>query len=501
MIYVDKKLVSEISPKYLGRVINYFAGINLSIRAKMLWAFMVVILLMGLVNAVMIAQVLRYNREYDAIINNIIAANSLNGYINPAIDTEMWNIVAGKKEFNEGNQYEILASAREHVYWMLNNSDSEKSKIKLEVLLRTIRTITHYVDIMGAQMAQGSRVAENEKVLENIWGVSDIFETSVQDYILFEVGQAQQKYSETQSRVIRWAVTYMALPLLGIVFSMMAAWVISESIYIPIKKLHSVTTTITKNDLQVLVSGDNANEIAELGMSFNIMIAKIREMLDAEIREQEELKKSEFRALQAQINPHFLYNTLDTIVWMAEAKKTDDVVDIVRALSSFFRITLSKGKDWITIREEVEHTRSYLTIQKMRYRDILDYRIEVDEQVQDSTILKLIIQPLVENALYHGIKNKRSGGAILVRVQQQDPASILLQVEDNGIGYTPERWAAVEAELQDNSGAMRIKESGFGLDNVNKRVKLYYGKQYGLSIDTAYGQGTRVSLVIPFKTD
>ena len=144
-----------------------------------------------------------------------------------------------------------------------------------------------------------------------------------------------------------------------------------------------MTTTITRNDLQALVTHDNVDEITELGMSFNIMVGRIRELLDAKVKEQENLKKAELRALQAQINPHFLYNTLDTIIWMTESKKTGEVIEIVRALSSFFRLSLSKGRDWITIGEEVERTRSYLIIQKMRYRDILDYRIEMDEDVAD----------------------------------------------------------------------------------------------------------------------
>jgi two-component system sensor histidine kinase YesM len=230
------------------------------------------------------------------------------------------------------------------------------------------------------------------------------------------------------------------------------------------------------------------------------MIGKIRELLDAKIKEQANLKKAELRALQAQINPHFLYNTLDTIIWMAESKKTDEVIEIVRALSSFFRISLSKGKDWITIGEEIERTRSYLTIQKMRYRDIMDYEIKVDEGVLDSTILKLILQPLVENALYHGIKNKRSGGTITLRAKQKNENEILLQVEDDGIGFTPEKLAQVQAELNDDSGEIRL-ESGFGIDNVNKRIKLYYGKQYGLSIKSEYYTGTCATLVIPAIQD
>jgi two-component system, sensor histidine kinase YesM len=242
------------------------------------------------------------------------------------------------------------------------------------------------------------------------------------------------------------------------------------------------------------------DEITELGMSFNIMIGKIKELLDSKIKEQENLKKAELRALQAQINPHFLYNTLDTIIWMAEAKKTDQVVEIVSALSSFFRISLSKGADWITIGEEVERTRSYLTIQRMRYRDIMDFKIEVDDDVSRNTVLKLILQPLVENALYHGIKNKRQGGTIIVRAKRKGENEVLLEVEDDGIGFTPEKLVQLRSELEDESGDIKL-ENGFGIGNVNKRIRLYYGKQYGLTVRSEYNTGTCVTLVIPAKTE
>jgi two-component system sensor histidine kinase YesM len=261
-----------------------------------------------------------------------------------------------------------------------------------------------------------------------------------------------------------------------------------------------MTSTITKNDLQALVTHGNVDEITELGMSFNIMVGRIRELLDAKVKEQENLKKAELRALQAQINPHFLYNTLDTIIWMTESKKTDQVIEIVRALSSFFRISLSKGRDWITIGEEVERTRSYLIIQKMRYRDIVDYQIEVDEGVAGNTILSLVLQPLVENALYHGIKNKRQGGTIIVRAKQRNPAEVLLQVEDNGIGFTAEKLAQLQAELDDDSDELK-SERGYGIGNVNKRVKLYYGRQYGISIQSEYQAGTCATIVIPARRD
>ena len=487
----------SLTPKYMSGIINYFAGINLSIRSKILISFFVIICMMGLIDAVLMVQMLRFNNQYKAIITNITTANSINGYIKPAIDTEMWNVVAGKTEFQTGKQYQIIDSANSQIVWMMANTDSEKGRLKLEVILRTMKTLTRYVDRMGEQIEQGSRVSENEQVLENIRGVSDLVNDLIQEYILFEVNRAELNYQAMQNSFSQWAVTYMVLLLGVIVFSVVAAWIISESIYIPIKKLHNVTTTITQNDLQALMTSDNANEIAELGISFNIMIGKIKELLDSKIKEQDNLKKAEFRTLQAQINPHFLYNTLDTIIWMAEAKKNDQVIDIVRALSSFFRISLSKGKDWITIHEEIERTRSYLTIQKMRYRDILDYRIEIDADVLNSTILKLILQPLVENAIYHGIKNKRSGGTVIVRAYRKEQDKVFLEVEDDGIGFTRYRLAKIQDKINDDSDEINLEERGFGLENVNKRIKLYYGKEYGLSIISEYQAGTQVTLVIP----
>jgi two-component system sensor histidine kinase YesM len=490
---------SKPTPRYMEKFIDFFSGLRVSLRAKILASFFTVIFLLVALNFLLVLQVLRFNRQYSAIITNITTANSINGYIKPAIDTEMWDIVAGKKEFKDGEQYQIIDNVNSQLESMMANASSDTTRIKLEVVRRTMNTLTRYVDKMGEQIARGSSVAENEAVLDNIRGVSDVVEEGVQEYMLFEVNQTEQQFKESQASFTRLAIFYMILLPCVIAFSIGAAWIISSSIYLPIKKLHDVTSTITRNDLEALVTRENVDEITELGISFNIMIGKIRDLLDAKVKEQENLKKAELKALQAQINPHFLYNTLDTIVWMAEANKTDQVIDIVRALSSFFRIALSKGQDWIPIGQEIEHVRSYLTIQKMRYRDILDYKIEVDEDILDGTILKLTLQPLVENALYHGIKNKRTGGTITVRARRGDDNQALIEVQDNGVGFTPAKLAQTQAAINDDAGIISMQESGFGLENVNRRIRLYYGKQYGLSVWSQYQEGTRVTVAIPLQ--
>jgi two-component system sensor histidine kinase YesM len=481
----------------MNKFITLFSGIRFSLRTKILFSFFAVILLLSLVNIFLIFEVLRFNRQYDAIISNITTANSLNGFIKPSIDTEMWNIVSGKTEFDQGNQYQIIVQANSQIESMMANAESDKSRIKLEVIHRTLNTLTHYVDKMGQEIEAGSRVAEHEKILEDIRGVSEVVEETVQDYMLFEVNQAEERYKENQERFTRLSILYMIL-LPGVVgFSFLAAWIISESIYVPIKKLHDVTTTITGEDLQALVTTENVDEITELGISFNLMISQIRDLLNAKMLEQENLKKAELRTLQAQINPHFLYNTLDTIVWMAEAQKTDQVIEIVRALSSFFRIALSKGRDWISLRQELEHVQSYLTIQKMRYRDILDYKLDIDESLLDSTILKLTLQPLVENALYHGIKTKRTGGEIIVSARRGEDDRVVLEVRDDGVGFTPYKLSQIREMLSGTAEGISMNGGGFGLGNVNKRIKLYYGAQYGLAIESHYRGGTQVTVTIP----
>jgi two-component system sensor histidine kinase YesM len=476
-------------------VARLYARLNLSIRAKILLALCFVILLMGVINVLLVVQVLNVSRQYDAIINNIAVANSISS-IKTDVDAEMWKIVAGKIEFQEGKQFELINNVNDRLRRMQANTDSPRAKIKLDVILRSMQTLSEQVTHMGDQIARNSTAAQNEQALENIRFTSGVVQQVMQDYVIYEVQRTERQYQEMREGLARWALTFFVLTLLAVGFAVLAAWGISRSIYNPIKKLHDVTATITRNDLQTLMTRDNVDEITELGMSFNIMVGKIRELLDSKMQEQENLKKAELRALQAQINPHFLYNTLDTIIWMAESKKTDDVIQMVRALSNFFRLSLSKGRDWITIGEEIERTRSYLTIQKMRYRDIMDYRIEAEDAVLSHPILKLVLQPLVENALYHGLKNRRQRGTIVVRVRQQGENEVRLDVEDDGVGIPPDKLEHIRETLHDDTAEVS-SEDGFGLANVNQRIRLYYGRQYGLAVESEYQRGTGVSVVIP----
>jgi two-component system sensor histidine kinase YesM len=470
---------------------------HLSIRSKMLLAFLAIIIVMGAANVAFITSSLEYRRQYEAIITNITTANRFNGYIKPSIDTMMWNVVAGKVDFADSGHEELLDEVTSTLTSMMESTDSEKGAIKLGVILRTMETLTHYVDLLGEQTARGAPVVENEAVLENIRGVSELVQDLVQEYMLFEVNRSEEKYRELQRDVERWMASSGLATLVALILGASAAWLLSRSVYLPIRRLHDVTTTLAQQDLEGLVSSSNADEIDDLRASFNVMVGKIRELLAFKLREQENLKKYEFRLLQAQINPHFLYNTLDTIIWQAQGNNTRQVVQLVRDLSAFFRTSLNRGEDWIPVRDEVEHVKSYLAIQSVRYRDILDYEIDVDEALMQKTMLKLLLQPLVENALYHGIKNKRGGGTILVRGRMNGNGAMLFEVEDDGIGIAPDRVARLQRELVEETDMEPSSEAGFGLHNVNNRLRLYYGVESGITLSSRYLHGTTVQVRIP----
>lgn len=286
--------------------------------------------------------------------------------------------------------------------------------------------------------------------------------------------------------------------LLSIVFAITLHYLLTRRLTRPIQLLQHKMRLTASGYLEAKVKPVGTDEIADLGQSFNIMVEKIKELLEQSIRKQQQLQKAELRTLQAQINPHFLYNTLDSIVWMAEAGKSEGVIQLVKALSDFFRTSLNKGRDWVMIRTELAHAQSYLVIQQMRYRDILEYHIEVDPELLEYPILNMTLQPLIENALYHGIKNKRGKGLIVIG-GYSDASAVILTVKDNGIGISPEHLAELRQQLEQpiQSQEEESTEGGFGLQNVHQRLRLYFGSEYGVRLESIAGEGTTIFVRIP----
>ena len=311
------------------------------------------------------------------------------------------------------------------------------------------------------------------------WTVVDC--TSVRE-LLSKSRQAQSVY----------VLTAIVLVIVALLFSRFMA----RSITLPIQKLRDSMKKVQEGDFGVSdVVVDSKNEIGSLTKSFDVMTHKIQELMEQNVHEQEEKRKSELKALQSQINPHFLYNTLDSIIWMAEGKKNEEVVLMTASLARLLRQSISNEDEVVPIANEVEYARGYLTIQKMRYKDKLEFQIDVDSSILYIPLIKLVLQPIIENAIYHGLKYKESKGLLVVKGFMKD-GNAVLQVIDDGVGMDEETLAHIYDKHKVN-----YHSNGVGVYNVQKRLKLYYGDDYGITYESEKGKGTTATITIPGRQE
>ncbi|MNO27645.1 Sensor histidine kinase YehU [compost metagenome] len=304
-------------------------------------------------------------------------------------------------------------------------------------------------------------------------------------------------------------ITFNVITFVFIVcmLGMTASFYLAYSISRPIGQLASFMSKAQSGDLTIRYWGSRSDEIGLLGRSFNSMLAQIARLLSLTELQARQKREAELRSLQAHIKPHFLYNTLDTIHWMARSKGAEDIAEVVQSLSRLFRLGLSKGSDLVPLSDELEHMVSYLKIQQVRYSSKLKYSIEVEPQLQELYVLKLLLQPIVENAIYHGIKERRGPGHISIEIAQRE-GDLYLTVRDDGAGMLPERLAMLQERLEAvgrNTGeAAELEQplpgsagSGYGILNVQARIRLTYGVPYGLGIESEPGVGTVVTVRHP----
>ena len=265
----------------------------------------------------------------------------------------------------------------------------------------------------------------------------------------------------------------------------------------PIRELEKSVKALEEGNLDADIYMGGSYEVQHLGKSVQDMKFRIKGLMQDIVNEHEEKRKSEFDSLQAQINPHFLYNTLDIIVWQIENEKQSEAVHTVTALARFFRLSLGKGKNIVTVKDEIDHVKNYLMIQHMRFKNKFDYEFDIAEDVLELPSLKLMLQPLVENAIYHGMEFMDGDGMIMVKAWRKED-ELYLSVADNGLGMTEDK---VEMILTGKSTSGNGRGSGIGVKNVNERIKLYFGEAYGLTIDSEPDEGTTVIIHLPAKDE
>lgn len=288
----------------------------------------------------------------------------------------------------------------------------------------------------------------------------------------------------------------LSMGLLSLILALVITYILSTAITKPILNLRKCMVEATQGNLTIRSNIKSKDEIGILSSSFNGMLSQIEKLMQQVISDQEQKRKLELKTLQAQINPHFLYNTLDSIIWMAESKN-DNIVPMTESLSKLFRISLSKGNDIIPLSSEIEHVRNYLFIQSMRYTDKFDYSVSVKPEVLRYKTIKLILQPIVENSIYHGIKNKRGKGNISIHCCIND-TKLLITITDDGIGMDSETCTKILSPSYKTDGRL---SSGIGVHNVNERIKLYFGNQYGLRYESTISVGTTVYIDLPLIED
>lgn len=434
------------------------------------------------------------NHNYEDMVNSTVVASEFSLDFKKDFDYETYLLIVGNKTVEESELDSMIEEAERIVVGLEEITEAEDNIARLDSVNKYLSNLRIYVDRIEENLQKESRYEDNMEIWENdVQIVTSLVGDTMSQYIYYEVRGIQQSRAAYQTffmNLVRFSLLGMGLLLLLVII---LSYYIPRSITMPITRISRVTDQVAKGNLSVRAAAESGAEARMLSDSLNAMIDKINELLDQVTTEQIRLRKAEFELLQAQINPHFLYNTLDTIVWLAEAGDQKRVVSMVGNLSDFFRTSLNQGKDIISIREELAHVRSYLEIQQVRYQDILRYEITVPEDLYEYKIPKITIQPLVENALYHGIKNKRGQGTITITGERSENGFVLY-VRDNGIGMTQERLNEVRAGIQ------KLSYTGkeiYGLYNVNERIRLNFGETYGISIESTYGEGTCVSIGLP----
>lgn len=436
---------------------------------------------------VMLGLVLVHNNQYKNLLYNVTTASEFNQDFKETIDLKMYYYVI-ESRYSEGLPIQEVQDAQALAKDLLNTTSQKDS-------LRAVTSVLNLCENLEDkiyQIEQTQSYDDRQMQLENnIYVLTALIQEYMYNYLYCESVQLNLLQQQI-SRQIAAEIFLMAALTAGLILLLIRYSVrLSRSVTQPVVDLSRRAEDVIGGDLTVREPVHSETyEIRTLSEGMEQMIARLNAQIEETTRKQASLRKAELALLQAQINPHFLYNTMDTIIWLIEADRPQAAVEMVSNLSKFFRHSLSRGEDVISLGEEEQHVRSYLQIQQARYQDILEYTIQIDPGLQDTRLPKLTLQPLVENALYHGIKRKRGKGCIYI-TGREEGADVLLQITDDGAGMP-------QARLEELKRAIESGERlGFGLATVHERLRLLFGSPYGLTLSSREGIGTTVTVRLP----
>lgn len=468
-------------------------SINQSVKqkptmSKLIHRLIAVILVpMSIVIALLIGILCWYSFQYRTILQNVTSASAFNQNFKNDVDLKMFYYVSDSA-YSDGKPTEEVERARELAERLLEQTTEKDSIDSIESvrdLCITLENRMEEIDNAGSY-DEGMTQLEN-----NIYILTDLIQTYMYDYLYYESVHLSELQAEITQQIEYIIFSIILLFIMVGIFVIAYVSKMTNEITSPLTKLTGRVEDITRGDFSAKEPVEAVEvEIQKLSNGFEEMASKLNSLIEENKKAERRKRHAELELLQAQINPHFLYNTLDTIIWLIEADQKQESINMVSALSDFFRFCLSRGKDIISLKEEEKHILSYLQIQKIRYRDRMDYQVNIPEELYQYAIPKLTLQPLVENSIYHGIKLQREPGVIKVdAVDLGDRIELI--VKDNGAGMTDERLQEMRAAIENG------EKIGFGLRTVHQRMQLLFGEEYGLTISSTEGVGTTITAVIP----
>lgn len=431
-----------------------------------------------------------YALQYNAILNNVTTASDFNQNFKDDVDLKMYYYVINS-QYSEGLPTKEVEFAKTIAQKLIDTTTKKESLRAISSVMNLCHNLEDKMQKIAQTKDYDSRVDQLEK---NIYILTDLIQSYMNTYLYYEAAHLKALQSTMISNMIIIIVIIVVLSLVLLYFLLTKTRKLSHKIVDPIDKICERLEAIGKGDLLVCepIQAD-VEEVQILSDGIENMVGHLKRQIEKNTQQEKQRRRTELALLQAQINPHFLYNTLDTIIWLIESGEINEAVKMVGSLSNYFRFSLSRGKNMITLAEEEQHIRSYLEIQQMRYRDLMEYEIHIPDHLKGFILPKLTLQPLVENALYHGLKNRRRKGFIHVTGREEN-GCLILEVEDDGPGMTEQRLQEVRASLTED------KREGFGLRTVHQRIQILFGAEYGLKLESTPDVGTKVIVTLPMKT-
>ena len=440
--------------------------------------------------------------EYNRIGDNIVIANKYNVEFKEDMDAVMYQMViraiskdAVEEKLGMKGPDALIYEAQNDFTSLKSTSYSRQASDTAGSILNLLNTLGDRVDDINLTVKQSGYYDENMLSLDtNIRIITQLIQERISEYNYYEAESLAQIRKDLSARVDFIIRLTIFLFIVVTVVSLTLAYSVSRSISSSVEELRRLAEEYGMGNFDARAYDFGDVEFSVLNETFNSMASQTQELIENVRQAEIGARDLELKLLQAQINPHFLYNTLDNIIWLVEADRKEDAENIVTYLSQFFRTTLSGGRDFITLKEEFNHIKAYLRIQEFRYRDILSFELKLPEELSGYLIIKMALQPIVENALYHGIKYKRSMGKITVCASDAGD-NISIVVTDDGIGMDADELSDLRIAVSE--GHPNPDDSGFGMANVSERLRMNYGESYGLFVESEYGAGTTVEILIP----